>query len=473
MIAPSDDDNENEVYVTRADAQGRYSFTLPGGSIYYVLADSPPRSRKYVRVKPGLHVADLALDAPPAPRPSNEEIVAWLRSHASALNPDRDLDTAQARAFDAIVGDAPLVAMGEATHGSAEFPDWRRRVFETLVRDKGFTVYAVEVGWPDALALDDYVVNGRGDPVAAIHALTTWKDETTETLALVMWMRAYNADPKHANKLHFEGFDVYTPHAVPLILAYLAKVDPSAKDGARTTLAPFADVGCDTTYPTLPQEKRAQVKRAVDALVARLDEKHDAYAAKSSEEEWSRARQLARIVQQAETSYVDFDDERDPQMAENIGWLVRHQPGTRVLLDAHNGHISAVANLRDMGERLRKAWGRGYVTIGFAFGEGGFLALDWTKGKQSNDLLPFTLGRAPEGTFDGALGLAKFPAFLVDLRATDGPVGAWLRSPQRAHSIGTDFWGNDGFITLAPSRSFDAILYVDHVSPIHPLPSAK
>ncbi len=143
------------------------------------------------------------------------------------------------------------------------------------------------------------------------------------------------------------------------------------------------------------------------------------------------------------------------------------------MLDAHNNHISAVANLRDLGERLRKEWGRGYVTIGFAFGEGGFLALDWTRGKRSNDLLPFKLGRAPEDTFDGALGLARLPAFIVDLRGADGAIGAWLRSPQRVHDIGTAFWGNDGFGTLAPSRSFDAILYVDHVSPIHRLPAAR
>ena len=474
MIAASDDDHEDEVYVTRGDAQGHYSFTLPAGSVYYVLADAPPRSRKYVRIKPGVHVADLSLDAPPAPRPSNEEIAAWLQSHATALAPGRDLDPAQARAFDTLVGDAPLVAMGEATHGSAEFPDWRRRVFETLAQDKGFTVYAGEVGWPDAIALDDYVVNGHGDAVDAIHALTGWVTETTETLALVKWMRTFNADPRHTRKVHFEGFDVYTPHAVPLILSYLAKVDRTVRDEAQATLVPFADVGCDNTYPALPDEKRAQVEKSVDALLARFDERHGSYAAKSGEEEWARARQLVRIVQEAQVSYVNFEA-RDAQMVENIGWLVRHHPaGTRFVLFAHNDHISAVsADLRDMGERLRKEWGRGYVTIGFAFGEGGFLALDWTNGKQSNDLRSFTLGRAAEDTFDGALGLAKLPAFVVDVRAADGPMGAWLRSPQRVHSIGTDFWGNEGVGVLAPSRSFDAILYVDHVSPIHRLPPAK
>src|SRR6185437_13987331 len=180
----------------------------------------------------------------------------WLRGHATPLTGGRDLDDAGARAFGAIVGDAPLVGMGEATHGSAEFPEWRRRVFQALVRDKGFTVYAAEVGWADAFALDDYIVNGRGDPRAAIRGLLTWKDETEETLALVTWMRSYNTDPSHTNKLHFEGFDVFTPHAVPALTAYLRQVDPGAVAEAEKALAPFVGVDADQTYPALPADAR-------------------------------------------------------------------------------------------------------------------------------------------------------------------------------------------------------------------------
>jgi erythromycin esterase len=470
VLAPALSENEHEVYVTYTDVRGHYLLRLPTKYGYFVVADASPRPRSQKRVEPVSQVVDLALAAPPAPRPSDGAIAGWLRAHATPLAGDRDLDEAAARAFGAIVGDAPLVAMGEATHGSAEFPEWRRRVFQALVRDKGFTVYAVEVGWADAFALDDYVVNGKGDPRAAIRELMTWKDETEETLALVRWMRAYNADPSHTRKVHFEGFDVLTPHAVPALLTYLQKVDPAAVEDAKKALAPFVGVEADATYPALPKEERDRTRHAVDALVTRMDANHAAYAARSSEDAWARGQHLARMVQQAEVSYGDYSA-RDAQMVENIRWLAgHHPPGTKMLLDAHNSHIAAEEHeLSYMGRLLRESFGARYVSIGFAFGEGSLHALDWQKGP-SNVRGNFSVGRAPLGTFDGDLSLADLAAFVVDLRGIEGPVGAWLRSPQRTHSIGGRFYGPEhAFEAFTPARAFDAIIYLDKISAIHPL----
>lgn len=470
VLAPALSENEMELYVAHTDAAGRYLLRLPAAMGYFVVADSPPRPRSYRRVEAASQVVDLRLAAPPAPRPADDVIAGWLRAHATPLAGGPELDEAGARAFGAIAGDAPLVAMGEATHGSAEFTGWRQRVFQALVRDRGFTVYAVEVGWADAFALDDYVVNGKGDPRDAIRGLVTWKDETEETLALVRWMRAYNADPKHRNKVHFEGYDVYTPHAVPALIAYLKKVDPGAAASAEADLAPFAAGDADATYPALPPDARERTRRAVDALVARMDANHALYAGKSSEEAWARGRQLARVVQQAETSYGDYSA-RDAQMVENIRWLVdHHPPGTRILLDAHNGHIAAEDHgFLYMGRMLREQWGARYVAIGFAFGEGSLHAMDWRQ-ERSSQKKDFTLGPAPLGTFDGDLGLAGIPRFVVDLRGAEGPVGDWLRSPQRMHHVGGGFEGAErSFQRYSPARAFDAVIYLDRVSAIHPL----
>ena len=54
------------------------------------------------------------------------------------------------------VGDARVVLLGEATHGTHEFYRMRADITAALVEQKGFSVVAVEADWPDA-----YRVNRR------------------------------------------------------------------------------------------------------------------------------------------------------------------------------------------------------------------------------------------------------------------------------------------------------------------------
>lgn len=48
------------------------------------------------------------------------------------------------------IGDAPLVLLGEATHGTHEFYEARARITQRLVQEKGFIAVAVEADWPSA-----------------------------------------------------------------------------------------------------------------------------------------------------------------------------------------------------------------------------------------------------------------------------------------------------------------------------------
>jgi erythromycin esterase-like protein len=49
------------------------------------------------------------------------------------------------------IGDARLVLLGEATHGTHEFYEERARLTRRLVVEKGFHAVAVEADWPDAV----------------------------------------------------------------------------------------------------------------------------------------------------------------------------------------------------------------------------------------------------------------------------------------------------------------------------------
>jgi len=71
-------------------------------------------------------------------------------------------------AFGKAVGDARMVALGEASHGTREFFQMNHRLFEYLVKEKGFTILAIEANWPESLAVDRYIKTGEGDPKAAL-----------------------------------------------------------------------------------------------------------------------------------------------------------------------------------------------------------------------------------------------------------------------------------------------------------------
>jgi hypothetical protein len=74
---------------------------------------------------------------PPTGADAARPVVAELKARAVKLSGAGDL-----AAFGAAVGDARLVLLGEAAHGTREFPQVKQRLVEYLVKEKGFTVVA-------------------------------------------------------------------------------------------------------------------------------------------------------------------------------------------------------------------------------------------------------------------------------------------------------------------------------------------
>jgi erythromycin esterase-like protein len=65
-----------------------------------------------------------------------------------------------------MVGDARVVLLGEATHGTHEFYRERARITQRLIAEKGFTAVAVEGDWPRAYRVNRYVRGAGSDPNA-------------------------------------------------------------------------------------------------------------------------------------------------------------------------------------------------------------------------------------------------------------------------------------------------------------------
>ncbi|MGH9424623.1 MAG: erythromycin esterase family protein, partial [Thermoanaerobaculia bacterium] len=64
------------------------------------------------------------------------------------------------------VGNADLVLLGEASHGTHDFYQARADITRRLIVDRGFTAVAVEADWPDAFRVNRYVRWQSDDPDA-------------------------------------------------------------------------------------------------------------------------------------------------------------------------------------------------------------------------------------------------------------------------------------------------------------------
>ena len=66
--------------------------------------------------------------------------------------------------FKALIGDARIVALVEATHGTREFFQMKHRLTEFLASEMGFTIFSIEANMPEAYRVNGFILRGQGDP---------------------------------------------------------------------------------------------------------------------------------------------------------------------------------------------------------------------------------------------------------------------------------------------------------------------
>jgi erythromycin esterase-like protein len=158
----------------------------------------------------------------PAPDAVNE----WIRGNAIRLaTPVAGHGFDDMQPLKKVVGDARIVSLGEATHGTREFFQLKHRMMEFLATEMGFTIFSIEANMPEAYRLNDFVLNGTGDPVKLIKGMYFWTWDTQEVLDMVLWMREFNKSGK--GRVEFTGFDMQTPNvANGIVRDFVAKADP-------------------------------------------------------------------------------------------------------------------------------------------------------------------------------------------------------------------------------------------------------
>src|SRR5581483_7705875 len=272
-----------------------------------------------------------------------------FRALAHPLRGPADLDPLLER-----IGDARFVLLGEASHGTAEYYNWRRRISQRLIREKGFSFIAVEGDWPDCYRVNRYV---KGLPDAGSDArevlqsfarCPTWMWANEEIVALAEWLRRHNAGLAEDKKVGFFGLDVYSLwDSLYAVLGYLRKADPSLLPAARRALRCFQPYGEDVQqYARATALVPTSCEDEVVALLKELRSKEPQYRA-AGREEFFTAEQNALVVKNAEAYYramvrggPESWNLRDRHMTETLERLMRHRGAeAKAIVWEHNSHI--------------------------------------------------------------------------------------------------------------------------------------
>jgi protein-L-isoaspartate(D-aspartate) O-methyltransferase len=382
------------------------------------------------------------------------------------------------------IGDARIVLLGEASHGTSEFYRMRERISRELITKKGFRFVAIEGDWPDAARVDHYVRHLEYPPSewTAFARFPVWMWRNNEVRAFIDWLRHHNAPLEGASRVAFHGLDLYSLYdSIRAVLKYLDQVDPHSARVARERYgcltpwqsdpATYGHAALTGAYPTCEGDV---VRVLTDLLHKRRD------YAECDGERFMDAVQNARLITNAERYYriMYYGSRaswnlRDSHMFETLKTLLAfYGPRSKAIIWAHNSHIGNAAATEmfsrgeyNLGHLCRKEFGDLAYAIGFGTHTGTVAAAsNWDGPMEIKTVLP----SIPD-SYEHVCHEIGMPSFLLNLRQSN-EMG--LRKPRFERAIGVIYrpeteLASHYFQAVLPEQ-FDEYVWFDETRAITP-----
>ena len=398
--------------------------------------------------------------------------------------------------FEALVnaiGEARVVLIGEASHGTHEFYRTRAELTRELIARRGFNVIAVEADWPDAYRVNRWV-RGASDDSSAEQALgdfvrfPRWMWRNTDVVEFTAWLRERNLRTPEAERVGFYGLDLYSLHrSIEAVLAYLAKVDPEDARRARERYSCFEMFGGDPQAYGYASTRgfSADCEDEVTAQLVDLRRRALDYANRDGRiaaDEYFFAEQNARLVANAETyyramfgSHVQSWNVRDRHMMETLESLVQHTGReSKAVVWAHNSHLGdaratqmASSGELNLGQLVRERFNGEAFLIGFTTHTGTVTAArNWDDPAERRHVRP-----SLPGSYEHLFHETDISQFLLLLR--DGPARQALWTERLERAIGVIYRPESErvshYFRARLPQQFDAVLHIDRTTALEPL----
>lgn len=420
-----------------------------------------------------------------------ENLSAWLEKRVHNLDKIRDLIPMIDR-----IKDARIVMLGEATHGTHEFYEWRRLISEWLITKHGFNFIAVEGDWPSCQSLDQYVRRGEGldarSALSVFRRWPTWMWSNTEVVRLGEWMRSHNSARTQQVPVGFHGLDVYSLfESMETVVKRLEEINPFLARRARARYACFDSFWEDewryarSLLESSPSCEAEVVGVLKDLLTLKLAEDSD------PNDRAFDIRQNARVAANAEHYYrnlahgtEDSWNIRDRHMLETLEQLLERYAGklgasAKGIVWAHNTHIGDYRATEmqahgqiNLGGIARERFGNDQVAlVGFGTYQGTVTASHAWDGP----IETFNIPPGKPGSIEDAFHQASIARGLRQGWLTFSPEDRRgpLAQPRGHRAIGVVYdpaherFGN--YVPTSLAQRYDAFIFIDQTRALEPI----
>lgn len=367
------------------------------------------------------------------------------------------------------LGDAKVVLLGESTHGTHEFYSWRAELTKRLIREKGFTIVAVEGDWTDSYRLNEKIkgpLMNASEMETALKGYDRWPSSmwgNYDMLSFLLWANQYNNE--HTNKVSYYGLDLYSfwEWALEMHLKageYFSKYNNDAQLYAGD---PHAYVQGERIARNLFDS----LMKNIGNKVPESEQKFKLY-----QQAWLflEGEHFFRIMK---TDRVTAVNTRDRFMAETIERLLKyHGKDAKLVAWVHNGHSGDVqfSSMHNSGytstaEILKNDLGEEKIySVGAGTYKGKVLAgYRWNAPLTEQIVLP-----AKKDTWEEILhSQGAYDKIILSKDLSGSPKwDKWIEF----RSIGASFDGSAIYSQSIIPRRFDAFIFIDSTTAIKPLP---
>ena len=182
------------------------------------------------------------------------------------VNPEEFLAYAEPVENITVPESAKIIALGEATHGNAEFQQLKLEVFKLMVKNNGVRAFALEGDYGGCEQVNRYIHGGEGTAQEAAAAIGFSIYRTEEMAELISYMRQYNESALEGEDLRFKA----------VVECYPEFTLPSFADlQLKRYVCPVTDAEVDKTVDVMRKQRATLVdeqgRKAADEDVLTID----------------------------------------------------------------------------------------------------------------------------------------------------------------------------------------------------------